>query len=242
MNKINKIIDDMVHDIENEEINYIELCGSYDFWEEGVHIAMLHVKVELPFNQSFDDYDSEWFEKNKHDVVQWLKALSDGMKDFPVLVDDDDLQKNSLEFLKNKYPDAKVVHENPHSGEFSVTHPDGTYYYCGFNNGDLSCDIYESQEGVDDGDVKGSLQLALFAEETEDVDGVQTEFNMADTYQPFDLLRLSKDAFYEVIEEQFSAENENRDFSVHEAELEFVAEDTHNVFIRVKVLDYTLND
>lgn len=73
---------------------------------------------------------------------------------------------------------------------------------------------------------------------------LETVFVLSKVYDPFDLLRLSKDAFYEVIEEEVSQNNDNIDVTVNEAELEFVVVPDNyvpHVCIQVKLIDYTIN-
>ena len=72
---------------------------------------------------------------------------------------------------------------------------------------------------------------------------LETTFRMADTYQPFDLLRLSKDAFYDVIAQEFSANNDNINVSIEDANLEFDVETVEYcdyVYIKVEILEYTV--
>jgi len=68
-----------------------------------------------------------------------------------------------------------------------------------------------------------------------------TQFALADIYTPFELLRLSKDAFYEIIEEQMSNNNDGVNIEVTEAELEFevkTVEYVDYVYIKATVIDY----
>lgn len=70
-------------------------------------------------------------------------------------------------------------------------------------------------------------------------------FRMADTHEPFELLRLSKDAFYDKISEELSSLNDHIGVEVQDAELEFVVETvdcTDYVYIEVKVLDYSIEE
>jgi len=54
-------------------------------------------------------------------------------------------------------------------------------------------------------------------------------------YEPFDLLRISKDAFYEVVQEKF------QDIEIKEMQLHFITvegEDEREVLIEAKIIEY----
>lgn len=54
-------------------------------------------------------------------------------------------------------------------------------------------------------------------------------------YEPFDLLRISKDAFYEVVQEKF------QDIEIKEMQLHFITvedEDECEVLIEAKIIEY----
>lgn len=62
-------------------------------------------------------------------------------------------------------------------------------------------------------------------------------YTIIEGYEPFDLLRLSKDAFFEVVQQKF------QDIEVKEMKLCFITvegddEDEHEVLIEAKVVDY----
>jgi len=64
-------------------------------------------------------------------------------------------------------------------------------------------------------------------------------------FEPFDLLHMSKDAFYQVIEQEFSKFNNNKALSVSNANLEFVSnrvEHSDFISIQVEILDYTIEE
>lgn len=64
-------------------------------------------------------------------------------------------------------------------------------------------------------------------------------------YEPDDLLRLSKDAFYDVIEQEFLKYNDNKHATITEAKLSFMVETveyTDFVHIQVEVTDYEMNE
>jgi len=62
-------------------------------------------------------------------------------------------------------------------------------------------------------------------------------------FEPWDLLRLEKDAFYDVIDEKLSEANGNIYIEVKEAELAFVYDkNTDEVAIKATAIDYTIDE
>lgn len=63
-------------------------------------------------------------------------------------------------------------------------------------------------------------------------------YTIIEGYEPFDLLRLSKEAFYEVVQQKF------QDIEVKEMKLYFITvedEDEREVLIEAEIIDYHKN-
>jgi len=78
--------------IEENSIAYSDIAGgaygavtcsinnqstTLDLWDNGIAVALAYTDKATPFENSFDEYDEEWYQKNRSTIIFWLEDLID---------------------------------------------------------------------------------------------------------------------------------------------------------------------